>query len=107
MLAEIALHHPEVDIPIEPVIEALRFPSTTDRNKAVATLHRLLERPDGAKLRGRVTLEAGSVLLAMLRLAQPNNHDYAHKVLMSISGQRYGDRDYTSWQAWLDRATAN
>lgn len=107
VLAEIALHHPEVDIPIEPVIEALGFPSTSDRNKAAATLYRLVARPDGAKLHRRIVRDAGPVLLTMLQLAQPNNHDFAYKVLTEISGQRYGERDYATWQTWLDAATTD
>ncbi len=107
VLAEIALHHPEIDVPIEPVIEALGFPSSSDRNKAAATLSRLLARPDGAKLHRRIARDAGSILLAMLQLAQPNNHDYAYKVLKAISGQSYGERDYAAWRMWLDGATAD
>jgi hypothetical protein len=109
VLAEIALHHPEIDIPIEPVIEALGFPSVADRNKAAAALCGLVgrPRPDMAQVRRRVASDAGSMLLAMLRLQQPNNHDWAYKVFTAISGQRYGERDYTAWQTWLDRTAAN
>lgn len=101
VLAEIALHHPEVDIPLEPVIAALSFPSTSDRNKAAATLHRLVSRPGGDRLYDRVAREAGEVLLAMLALAQPNNHDYAYKILTQISGERFGERDDAAWRRWL------
>ncbi len=34
VLSLIAIDHPEVPIPVAPILEALRFPSTTDRNKA-------------------------------------------------------------------------
>ena len=107
VLAEIALHHPEVDIPIAPVIEALSFPATSDRNKAAATVFRLAARPDGAKLHRQIARDAGRVLLAMLQLAQPNNHDFAYKVLKEISGQSYGERDYAAWRVWLDSATTD
>lgn len=106
VLAEIALHHPEIDIPIDPVIEALSFPATSDRDKAAATLERLLTRPDGARLHRQVARDAGRVLLAMLALAQPNNHDFAYKILKQISGQSYGARDYEAWRGWLDGATS-
>lgn len=101
VLSEIARLHPDVDVPVEPVIAALRFPSTTDRNKAAATLHGLATRPDGRKYHDQIAGEAGAVLLAMLELAQPNNHDYAYKILTAISGERFGERDYAAWRAWL------
>jgi len=104
VLAEIALHHPEVDIPLDPILEALTYPSATDRNKAAATLYRLLARPGTSALYPRVVREAGATLLAMLRLAQPNNHDFAYKIFKTISGQGYGERDLAAWQAWLTRA---
>ena len=42
-----------------------------------------------------------ATLLAMLRLQQPNNHDFAYLILKAISGQSYGERDYSAWEAWL------
>jgi len=38
----------------------------------------------------------------MLRLEQPNNHDYAYKILKAISGQELGERDYAAWESWLN-----
>ncbi|HMG52769.1 MAG TPA: hypothetical protein VK601_04800 [Kofleriaceae bacterium] len=106
VLAEIALHHPEVDVPVAPIIEALGYPATSDRNKAAATLHRLLGRPGAAALYPRIVRDAGQILLAMLRLQQPNNHDYAYKILKTISGRAHGERDHAAWQAWLAQAAA-
>jgi len=37
----------------------------------------------------------------MLRLRQPNNHDFAHSILKQISGRSFGDREYAAWEAWL------
>ena len=37
----------------------------------------------------------------MLRLGQPNNHDYAYRILKAISGQQFGERDYQAWETWL------
>lgn len=104
VLAEIALHHPEVDVPVAPVLEALAYPATTDRNKASAILDRLLDHPGAAALYPRVIREAGRTLIAMLRLRQPNNHDFAYRILKKISGQVHGERDLARWEAWLARA---
>jgi len=105
VLAEIALHHPEIEIPLPPIVEALSFPATTDRNKAAAILLRMLERPDGARLRRPIARTCGGVLLIMLGLFQPNNHDYAYMILKAISGKQYGERDYAAWRAWMGRVT--
>ncbi len=48
-----------------------------------------------------VATRAGATLLAMLRLQQPNNHDFAYSILKRISGQSFGERDYAAWEAWL------
>jgi hypothetical protein len=101
VLADIAFHHPELEIPIEPVLEALDFPATTDRNKAAAILAGLLARSDGAQYQREVAERAGPTLLAMLRLEQPNNHDFAFEILKRISGKTFGERDYAAWEAWL------
>jgi len=38
MLADVARHHPEVAVPLEPVLHALNGPTTADRNKGVAVV---------------------------------------------------------------------
>ena len=101
VLADIAFHHPELEIPIEPVLEALDFPATTDRNKAAAIVAGLLERPDGARYQRAVVERAGPTLIAMLRLKQPNNHDFAYEILKRISSKTFGERDYAAWEKWL------
>jgi hypothetical protein len=103
VLADIAFHHPELDIPFAPVLAALDYPTTLDRNKAGAILAGLLERPDGVRLRVPIAERAGPTLLAMLRLQQPNNHNFAYLILKAISGQSYGERDYAAWEGWLSR----
>jgi len=101
VVAEVALHHPEIDVPVDPVLEALGYAATSDRNKAAAILDGLLQRPDSAHLHPHVARAAGAALLAMLRLEQPNNHDFAYGILRAISGRRFGERDYSGWEGWL------
>jgi hypothetical protein len=105
VIAEVAAYHPAVDVPVEPVLDALELPATTDRNKAAAILAALVERPDGARLHDAVARRAGATLLAMLRLRQPNNHGFAYRILRAISGEHFGARDLAAWEAWLATRT--
>lgn len=98
VVALIAANHPEVEIPLAPVLQAVRFPSTTDRNKALAILSGMARQATTAT---RIIDEAGPLLVEILHLTQPNNHDYAHAILKAASGQAYGARDYAAWEAWL------
>jgi hypothetical protein len=104
VLAHIALHHPEIALPLDPVLEALEFPTTTDRNKAAAILSGVVKRPSVAPATRHLVVErAGETLLAMLQLSQPNNHDFAYEILKAVSGESYGERDHAAWKAWLRR----
>jgi hypothetical protein len=98
VVAMIATHHPEIGVPLAPVLEALRYPATTDRNKAAAILAGLAARPE---LHDAIARDAGDVLLAMLRLSQPNNHDFAYAILKHVSGETFAPRDYAAWERWL------
>ncbi len=98
VLAFIASSQPEVDIPIPPIATALRYPATTDRNKAAAILFGLANRGEDHEVIAR---RAGPALLEILRLEQPNNHDFAYRILRQISGEAFGDRDYEDWERWL------
>ena len=49
-------------------------------------------------------LARGRELLELLRLEQPNNHDFAWSILKKVSGQSFGERDVAAWQRWLDAA---
>lgn len=101
VLAEIAVVHPEIEIPLEPILEVLDFPATTDRNKAAAILDGLLARPDSSRYQRAIIDRAGATLLAMLRLQQPNNHDYAYEILKKLSGKAFAERDCGAWETWV------
>jgi hypothetical protein len=83
------------------VLHALNGPTTTDRNKAVAVVAGLVARPDGAKLYREVIAQAGPILIKLLALEQPNNHDFAYSILKQVSGKDFGERDVAAWQRWL------
>jgi hypothetical protein len=93
----LARFHPELDYPVDDLIAALDFPSSSDRNKAGYTLAELAAQP-----RYRDAIRAGAVPIAlrMLRLEQPNNHDPAYEILKLVSGESFGDRDYAAWERW-------
>ncbi|MGD1950154.1 MAG: hypothetical protein ACFB14_10975 [Leptolyngbyaceae cyanobacterium] len=84
-------------MPIESIIEALQYPATTDRNKAS---WRLLELAKQDRYHQLIIEQAVPVLLEMLKLQQPNNHDPAYATLKVISGEQYGARDYAAWEEW-------
>lgn len=101
VLWDVAQFHPEIDIPLEPLLRALNGPTTTDRNKAAAVLADLVARPDGARHYHEVIRQAGPTLLKLLALEQPNNHDFAYHILQQVSGKDLGERDVAAWQRWL------
>lgn len=101
VFALMAQSHPEIALPIEPFIEALDFPETTDRNKSLAVLAGLAQHGDAAR-RAAIRKGAGERLVAILALRQPNNHDFAHQILVAIAGRDLGERDVTAWRRWLD-----
>ena len=74
------------------------FPATTDRHKAAAILSGMA---DQTEYHNAITKQAGPVLLQMLKLSQPNNHDFAYDILKKVSKKDYGERNYDSWEKWL------
>ena len=98
VLMDISFFHKEVRIPVEPVLAALSFPATTDRNKAAAILCGMSDRTEYQKA---IIKQGGPVLLRMLKLSQPNNHDWTYLILQNVSGKEFGDRDYEAWEKWL------
>lgn len=98
-LIDIAREQPDIEIPVELVVEALRYPETTDRNKAAYILVELAKQP---KYRQLLMEQAVPILLDMLKLEQPNNHDPAYKILTILSGEQYGERDYAAWERWAE-----
>lgn len=90
-----------VVVPLKPVLRAMRFPTTTDRNKAAYLLAGIAKHASAAD-RTRIARELGDMLLVMAAMKQPNNRDPAIDILKAISGEDHGT-DVTAWRAWLDR----
>lgn len=98
VLSDISMKHPEIEIPVEPILQVLSFPATTDRNKAGYTLVWLSQKEKNKKI---ITQSVGPILLDMLKLQQPNNHDPAYAILKNLSGQNFDERDYSAWEKWI------
>jgi hypothetical protein len=107
VLVNVAMFHPEVAVPVKPFLPALDGPTMSDRNKAAAVLSGLLDRADGQALHAEVIQGGGPLLLKLLRLEQPNNHDFAYKILKKLSGKDLGERDYAAWEKWLEEARSS
>lgn len=100
VLSEVAMKHPKLHIPVEPILKVLNFPATTDRNKASAVLEYLSLKEENKLI---IIRTAGKTLIEMLKLKQPNNHDPAYIILKNLSGNDFGKHDYQAWENWLNQ----
>ncbi|CAM3702160.1 hypothetical protein LLO_2902 [Legionella longbeachae NSW150] len=87
-------------LPLEKILEALNYPLVTDRNKAAYVLYNIAH--NDATTHEQIITGAGNILINLLKLQQPNNHDPAYLILKEISHQNYSERDYQHWQQWID-----
>jgi len=102
VLSEIAMRYPEIQIPLDLIINAINYPSTSDRNKALAVLFSLA----GSKKNVPVIKEkAGQILINLLKLKQPNNHLPAYFILKKISDQDFGETNYEAWSRLISKKT--
>jgi hypothetical protein len=98
VLSEVAHSHPSVPIDIKIIIRALQFPTTTDRNKAGFVLANLSEKEADKEI---ILKSVGWTCLDMLKLHQINNRQPAHMILKNVSGEKFSEDDFASWEAWL------
>lgn len=99
VIGAIVEQHADVKLNLSRIIQALNFPLVTDRNKAAYVLAGYVRHHP--KSHQRVIKQAGDTLLAMLRLHQPNNHDFAYQILKTVSHQNFGERDFAAWEKWM------
>ncbi|RKH33851.1 HEAT repeat domain-containing protein [Corallococcus sicarius] len=95
---------PKVLIPLEPVLEALAFPLSSDRNKAAWALVRIVE-TEGAARRARILERSGDMLLEMAGMRQAIDREPARKVLTLLAGRDLGE-DVGPWREWVARTRA-
>lgn len=99
VLGFVLLNNPQVNLQISKIANILDFPLTTDRNKGLLILLSLSSRQERAS---EITQYFGKQLLVELKQRQPNNHNLSYAILKNISGKRYAERDYTSWESWIE-----
>ena len=86
------------DIDIRPFLNVLDSPISSDRNKALMVLRNVAESHATHHL---ILQEAGHTLLNLIRLKQPNNHDWAYQILKKVSGRDFGPTNIAAWKAWV------
>lgn len=87
------------DIDVARVLPLINSPFTTDRNKALYILFSAIKSEKGKQL---VLKQGRRNLVNLLRLKQPNNHEFAYLILKEISGKDYGEKNTAAWQSWAD-----
>ncbi|KTD37575.1 hypothetical protein Lmor_0438 [Legionella moravica] len=90
---------------IHNILLALNYPYVTDRNKAAYVLWDMVRKDKS--IHRLVIKESGNTLINLLKLKQPNNHDYAFLILKEISHQNYSEHDFQRWQQWIDLENNN
>lgn len=105
VLGAILAQHDVTGLDIDRILQALDYPYVTDRNKAEYVLLNILLKDKSSQQ--LVIQKSGDTLVNLLKLKQPNNHDFAYRILQIISGQNYSANDYQSWKKWLDSKKIN
>ena len=105
VFSDISNYHRQITLPLDKVYAALEMPATTDRNKASSViLGKLTDPVEREKYRKDIMNKAVPIFLKTLRLKQPNNHDMAYLALKLLSGETFGEFDYSSWENWYKSA---
>jgi len=84
-------------IDLQPFLDMLDSPYTTDRNKA---LYIILEASSMPSTRDLI-IQNKNKLIDLLALKQPNNHDIAYKILQKISAKDFGEHNISAWKNGL------
>ena len=94
-IAYLSIHN-EIPFPLEPILEQLHYPTSSDRTKAIALL---LHLAGNAENHAAIRDGAGDVLVQMAGAKQPTQREHSLTLLTLVSGQSYG-RDAEKWKAW-------
>lgn len=98
VLGDIAEFHTEIVIPIQPVLEALRFPRVSDRSKALYVAY--LTALNSQDARNQILKGWVPELLNIIESKQIDHKELAHGILRKISGKEFANTDITSWRNW-------
>ncbi|MBA2650122.1 MAG: hypothetical protein H0U75_11145 [Legionella sp.] len=80
---------------IHPFLNVLDSPYATDRNKA---LYIIFVASKSKPLGQVINQKERDTLVSLLRLKQPNNHDWAYLILKNITGKDFGPQNVTAWR---------
>jgi len=101
VLGDIAEKNKEVILPIKPFLEALEFPRTSDRSKAIFVV--MMMSTGSQQVREEILKSGVPALLAMLKGNQPDQRDFSHNILRKISGKEFPVTDYLAWNNWYQK----
>jgi hypothetical protein len=90
--------YPSLDVPVALVVNSIYSCNEAERNKALIFLNELASNP---KYQEIMIDTAGAQLITLLRLKQPNNHNFAYQILQKLSHKPFNDQDYSKWEQWL------
>jgi len=94
----IARAFPDMKFNTSKIIDALDFPSFTDRNKALVILRSIpldnLNKEDSKRL--------ADILIEILEKKDAHNYKNAHTVIKKWSQKNYGEDDIESWKKWAE-----
>lgn len=89
----------KIEFSLDTILKALDFPTSMDRNKALYILQSLADKPKYVKY---IREHALDLLISDLKLLAPNVHGEAYTILKKISGKKFADNDYASWEKWAN-----
>lgn len=99
VLGAILEHHSIKEIPLDTIIKVIDYPYVTDRNKASVILMNIAEKDPATHQ--KIIDHAGLTLIKLLKLRQPDNHDFAWRILKIISKKKFGEHDIQGWNNWI------
>ncbi len=88
-----------LDFPVQNAIDALDYPDAEDRKQALWLLSAISLQPRYAQY---IKEHAKGQLITQLKMQKPEIHNSAYQILKQISGDKFGNRDYTAWENWLN-----
>jgi len=88
--------HTRMPFPLEPVLNLIHYPASSDRTKAVALLLHLAGNPE---THAAIRDKAGDVLVLLVGAKQPTQREHSLTLLTLVSGEKYG-RNPAMWKAW-------
>lgn len=100
-LIGVAVYAPEAPLPLQEGLRMLDFPYPDDRERALALLLSVADRP---AYRPFFLREAAGKVIEAMRSPHPAIRGRAHTVLSLVSGKAFRPEDEKGWRRWLEEA---